>query len=455
MFNIRKNNINNIKITETVLRDGHQSLMATRMKINDIEPIISIMDEVGYDSVECWGGATYDVCMRYLNEDPWERLRILKKGFKKTKLQMLLRGQNLLGYRHYSDDVVEAFIGNAIINGIDNIRIFDALNDIRNITKAAEIAKREGAHVQLAMSYTTGTAYDNKYWIELAKTMEQMGADSLCIKDMAGLLLPYTAEDLIKNLKKHIKIPINLHSHCTSGVAPYTYLKAIEAGCDWIDTAISPFSMGTSQPSTEIIYEIIKTKYNCSKLNDEKLKLVSAYFKKIRKEAENNGMIKSDVMNIDIDTHQYQIPGGMLSNLKKQIEEQKIAVSFPELLKEIPIVREELGEPPLVTPTSQIIGTQAIFNIIGGERYKIISNQTKALVKGEYGKTAKVISDEIKRKIIGNAEEIKCRPADLLQPELSNSKNMFFEKGNYILEKELSYILFPQIAEKFYKKIND
>ena len=442
---------NPLKITETVLRDAHQSLMATRMRTEDMLPIIETMDEAGYDSVECWGGATFDVCMRFLDEDPWERLRVLRKGFRKTKLQMLLRGQNLLGYRHYSDDVVDAFVRKAVSNGIDIIRIFDALNDIRNLERAVLAAKKEGAHVQLAMAYTTGKAYTLNYWRILARQMADMGADSICIKDMAGLLTPYNAEKLVKVVKKTTKLPVHVHSHCTSGLAPMTYLKAIEAGCDGIDTAISPFSMGTSQPATEAMYTVMKNTDRCPELKEDKLLQTAEYFREYRRWAEKEGLIDIKMMDADTKTLHYQIPGGMLSNLYSQIREQGMEDRYAEVLREVPRVRRDLGEPPLVTPSSQIVGTQAVLNVATGKRYKMVSQQTKALLNGEYGRTARPFNESLQKKVLGNKPPVTCRPADLLEPEWYRMK---IRQGDQFKNDEelLSYILFPQTAEAFLKK---
>lgn len=438
-----------LKFTETILRDGHQSLMATRMRTADMLPIAAALDEVGYDSIECWGGATFDVCMRYLNEDPWERLRLLRKKFKKTKLQMLLRGQNLLGYRHYPDDVVDMFIRKSAANGIDIFRIFDAFNDVRNLERAVYAAKKEGAHVQLAMAYTAGKAYTSKYWRNLAKELESLGADSICVKDMAGLLLPYDAGQLIKMLKKTVRVPVHLHSHCTSGVAPMTYLKAVEAGCDGIDTALSPFAMGTSQPATEVMYKTLKEAGVHTKLNEKAMTKAAEYFKDIRRQAEQSGLLDIKMLDVDTETLRYQIPGGMLSNLYMQMKEQNTQSRFKDVLKEIPKVREELGEPPLVTPSSQIVGTQAVFNVMTGERYKMVSKQTKAILKGEYGKTIRPFSKAVQKKVLGNEECITCRPADLLTHEFYKRKQELGEKAPTD-EAVLAYILFPQSAEAFY-----
>ncbi len=438
-----------VKFTETILRDAHQSLMATRMRTSDMLPIASVLDEIGYDSVECWGGATFDVCMRYLNEDPWERLRLLRRRFRKTKLQMLLRGQNLLGYNHYPDDVVDAFIRKSVDNGIDIFRIFDALNDTRNLERSVNAAKQEGAHVQMAMSYTVGKKYTLKYWKRLAKDFEEMGADSICIKDMAGLLMPYEAERLIKMLKRTVQVPIQLHSHCTSGVAPMTYLKAIDAGCDGIDTALSPLAMGTSQPATEVMFKTLDAAGINVELNESAMTKATEYFREFRRYAEQKGMIDIKMMDVDTETLRYQVPGGMLSNLYSQLKEQNMEEKFSEVLKEVPRVREDLGEPPLVTPSSQIVGTQAVFNVMTGERYKMVSKQTKAILKGEYGRTIRPFNKSVQKKVLGNEEPISCRPADLLSPEYFNKKKELGDKAP-TEEILLAYILFPQSAEAFY-----
>ncbi|TYP48680.1 oxaloacetate decarboxylase subunit alpha [Thermosediminibacter litoriperuensis] len=436
-----------VGITDTILRDAHQSLIATRMKIEEMLPIAEKLDEVGFHSLEVWGGATFDSCIRYLNEDPWIRLRKLKEKIKKTPLQMLLRGQNLLGYRHYPDDVVELFVKKSIENGIDIIRIFDALNDIRNMQKSIEVAKKCGAHVQGTVVYTISPVHDNEYFVSLAKNLVEMGIDSLCIKDMAGLLAPYNAYDLITRLKQEIKVPVQLHSHYTSGMASMTYLKAVEAGVDVIDTAISPFAMGTSQPATETMVAVLKETPYDTGLDMELLSDIAEYFKKVR----SGYKIDSVVTMVDTAVINYQIPGGMLSNLTSQLKEQNALNKLPEVLKEVPRVREDLGYPPLVTPTSQIVGTQAVINVITGERYKVVINEVKNYVRGLYGRPPAPIKPEIKQKIIGDEEIITCRPADLLEPELEKA----FKAVAYYLEKEedvLTYALFPQIAMKFFQE---
>jgi len=439
-----------IKITETVLRDAHQSLIATRMKTEDMLPVIEKMDKVGYHSLECWGGATFDACLRFLNEDPWERLRKIRDKAKNTKLQMLLRGQNLLGYKHYADDVVEYFVQKSIANGIDIIRIFDALNDPRNVEVAIKATKKEGGHAQGAVCYTISPFHDLDQFVKDAKTLVEMGADSICIKDMAGLLTPYAAYDLVKALKENIKVPIQLHTHYTSGVASMTYLKAIEAGCDVVDCAISPMSMGTSQPPTEAIVATLQgTKYDTG-YDLKLLSEIADYFRPFREAYLKSGLLDTKVMGVDINTLLYQVPGGMLSNLVSQLKQFGKEDKFQEVLAEVPRVREDLGYPPLVTPTSQIVGTQAVMNVISGERYKMVPKETKALVKGEYGKTPAPIKEEIVRKIIGDEERITCRPADLLEPELDDIRN---EMKEYLEQDEdiLSYALFPQVAKKFFE----
>lgn len=441
-----------VKITETALRDAHQSLIATRMTLEDMLPIAEKLDNVGFYALEVWGGATFDSCLRFLNEDPWERLRQLKKVFKKTKLQMLLRGQNILGYRHYPDDVVEEFVKKSIENGIDIIRIFDALNDLRNIETSVKATKKYGGHAQVAISYTTSPIHNIKYYVELAKDMEKMGADSICIKDMSGILIPYVAEELVKELKKVVKVPINIHSHFTSGIANQTYMKSIEAGADIIDTAISPLGNGTSQPATEpMIASLQGSKAYPEGINMELLLEVSEYFKVLRDKYLEEGLLNPKVLNVDVNTLIYQVPGGMLSNLVSQLKSQGQEDKFDEVLKEVPRVREDFGYPPLVTPMSQMVGTQAVFNVILGERYKMVPNEAKNYVKGLYGKPTTPISDEIRKKIIGDEEVFTGRPADLMEPQLDQFRN---EIKEYMEQEEdvLSYALFPEIALEFFKQ---
>ena len=413
-------------------------------------PIVPKMDQVGYYAVECWGGATFDACLRFMKEDPWERLRKLRDGFKHTKLQMLLRGQNILGYRHYADDVVEFFVQKSIANGIDIIRIFDALNDLRNVKTAVKATKKEGGHAQLALCYTLSDVHTMEYWVDIAKRIEDMGADSICIKDMAGLLVPYQAQELVHNLKEAVSIPIDLHTHYTSGVASMTLLKAIEAGCDIIDTAISPFAMGTSQPATEVMVETLKgTPYDTG-LDNNLLSEIADYFRPIREEALKSGLMSTKVLGVDIQALLYQVPGGMLSNLISQLKTLGAEDKYTDVLKEIPRVRADFGYPPLVTPSSQIVGTQAVFNVVMGERYKNVTKESKAVVRGEYGQTPAPISDEIRKKIIGDEKPITCRPADLLKPELGKIEEEM-KQWKQQDEDILSYALFPQVAEEFFK----
>ncbi len=439
-----------IKITETILRDAQQSLIATRMSTEEMLPIIDKMDQVGYHAVECWGGATFDACLRFLKEDPWERLRKFREGFKQTKLQMLFRGQNILGYRPYADDVVEYFVQKSVANGIDIIRIFDCLNDLRNLQTAITAAGKEKAHAQVALSYTLGDAYTLDYWKDIAKRIEDMGADSICIKDMAGLLLPYQASKLVSALKETVDLPIEIHTHYTSGVASMTYLKAVEAGADIIDTAISPFAMGTSQPATEVMVETLKgTPYDTG-LDQEILSEIADYFRPIRDHALETGLLNPKNMGVDIKTLLYQVPGGMLSNLTSQLNEQGAEDKLYDVLKEVPRVRKDLGEPPLVTPSSQIVGTQSVLNVLMGERYKIASKETKDMLLGKYGATVKPMNEEVKEKVIGNEQPITCRPADLLEPELDKLKSEM-EIWSEQEEDVLSYALFPQVAMDYFK----
>ncbi len=439
-----------IKITETILRDAHQSLIATRMSTEQMLPIIEKMDKVGYHSVECWGGATFDASLRFLKEDPWERLRKIKDGFKNTKLQMLFRGQNILGYRHYADDVVEYFVQKSVANGIDIIRIFDCLNDIRNLETAVRAANKEGAHAQIALSYTLGDAYTLDYWKNIAKRIEDMGANSICIKDMAGLLVPYEATKLVTALKESTDLPIQLHTHYTSGVASMTYLKAVEAGVDVIDTAMSPLALGTSQPATEVMVETFKgTEYDTG-FDQNLLAEIADYFRPLQEEALKTGLLNPKVMGVNIKTLLYQVPGGMLSNLVSQLKEQGAEDKYYEVLQEIPRVRKDYGEPPLVTPSSQIVGTQAVLNVLAGERYKMVTKESKALLSGEYGETVKPFNPEVQKKAIGDKEPITCRPADLIPDELEKlEKEMAQWKEQD--EDVLSYALFPQVATEFFK----
>lgn len=439
-----------VGITETILRDAHQSQIATRMTTEQMLPIIDKMDQVGYHSVECWGGATFDACLRFLKEDPWERLRKLRDGFKHTKLQMLFRGQNILGYRHYADDVVEYFVQKSIANGIDIIRIFDAFNDLRNLETSVKACKKEGGHAQIALCYTLGEAYTLDYWKEIAKKIEEMGADSICIKDMAGLLVPYEAEALVKALKASTKLPIQLHTHYTSGVASMTYMKAVEAGCDIIDTAMSPFALGTSQPATEVMCETFRETPFDTGLDQKLLAEIADYFRPIQEEALKSGLLNPKVLGVNIKTLMYQVPGGMLSNLVSQLKDAHAEDKYYDVLEEIPRVRKDFGEPPLVTPSSQIVGTQAVLNVLMGERYKMITKESKALLHGEYGQTVKPFNPEVQKKACGDGTPITCRPADLLEPEL---REMEKEVARYKQQDEdvLSYALFPQVAVDFFK----
>jgi oxaloacetate decarboxylase alpha subunit len=420
------------------------------MTTDEILPIVEKLDQVGYHSLEAWGGATFDSCLRFLNEDPWERLRKIKDKAKNTPLQMLFRGQNILGYRHYADDIVEYFVQKSIANGIDILRIFDALNDVRNLECAINACKKEKGHVQATVCYTISPVHNIESFTTLAKQLEDMGADSICIKDMAGLLLPYTAYDLVKAMKETVKIPIQLHTHYTSGEASMVYLKAIEAGVDVIDCAMSPLAMGTSQPPTEPIVAALQgTPYDTG-YDLDKLVEISEYFKPLREKYISSGLMNAKVMGVDVNTLKYQVPGGMLSNLVSQLKQQGREDAYDEVLKEVPRVRADLGYPPLVTPSSQIVGTQAVLNVLMGERYKMISKETKGIVRGEYGKCPVEISDEIVNKIIGDEERITCRPADLLKPELENMRK---ECAEWIRQDEdvLSYALFGQVAVNYFK----
>ena len=439
-----------LKITETVLRDAHQSLIATRMTTEQMLPIVDKMDKIGYHAVECWGGATFDASLRFLKEDPWERLRKLRDGFKNTKLQMLFRGQNILGYNHYADDVVEYFVQKSIANGIDIIRIFDCLNDLRNLETAVKAANKENGHAQIALSYTLGDAYTLDYWKDMAKRIEDMGAKSLCIKDMAGLLVPTKATELVQALKESVEIPIDLHTHYTSGVASMTYVKAVEAGCDIIDTAISPFSMGTSQPATEVMVEAFKgTEYDTG-LDQAKLAEIADYFRPMREDALKSGLMNTKVLGVNIQTLRYQVPGGMLSNLVSQLKEMGQEDKYEQVLEEVPRVRKDFGEPPLVTPSSQIVGTQAVLNVVSGERYKMVTKESKKLLSGQFGQTVKPFNPEVQKKCIGDEKPITCRPADLIKPQLADIEK---EMAQYKQQDEdvLSYALFPQVATEFFK----
>ena len=439
-----------VKITETVLRDAHQSLIATRMPTEIMLPIVDKMDKVGYAAVECWGGATFDACLRFLKEDPWVRLRKLRDGFKNTKLQMLLRGQNILGYNHYADDVVEYFVQKSIANGIDIIRIFDCLNDLRNLETSVRATKKEGGHAQIALAYTIGDAYTEDYWMTIARQIEDMGADSICIKDMAGLLVPYATERLVRAMKAGSDLPLEIHTHYTSGCGSMAYMKAIEAGADIIDCAISPFAMGTSQPATEVMVGALQgTPYDTG-YDQALLKEIADYFTPYREECLRSGLMSTKVLGVNIRTLLYQVPGGMLSNMVSQLAEQGASDKLTEVLEEVPRVRKDLGEPPLVTPSSQIVGTQAVMNVLMGERYKVSSAQTKDLVAGKYGQTLRPMNPEVVKKVIGDEKPITCRPADLIEPQLPKLEE---EVAPWKQQEEdvLSYALFPQVAVDFFK----
>ena len=439
-----------IKITETVLRDAHQSLIATRMPTELMLPIVDKMDKVGYHSVECWGGATFDACLRFLKEDPWDRLRKLRDGFKNTKLQMLFRGKNILVFLHYAYVVVVYFVHKFIAKVFDIIRIFDCLNDLRNLECAVKACNKEKGHAQVALSYTLGDAYTLDYWTNIAKEIEDMGADSICIKDMAGLLLPYKATELISAMKGATKLPIQLHTHYTSGVASMTYLKAVEAGVDVIDCAMSPFALGTSQPATEVMVETFRgTPYDTG-YDQNLLAEIADYFRPYREECLKSGLMDPKVLGVNIKTLMYQVPGGMLSNMVSQLKEQNASDKYDDVLKEIPKVRKDFGEPPLVTPSSQIVGTQAVFNVLMGERYKMATDQTKDLLSGKYGRTVKPFNPEVQKKVIGDREVITCRPADLIPNELEKIESEM-KQWKQQDEDILTYALFPQVATDFFK----
>ncbi len=439
-----------VQITETILRDAHQSLIATRMSTEDMKDALQLLDKIGYFSLECWGGATFDSCVRFLNEDPWERLRFIRKNVKNTKLQMLLRGQNLLGYKHYADDVVEYFVQKSVANGIDIIRIFDALNDSRNLETAMKACKKEGGHAQGAICYTISPAHTFEQYLKDAKYLVEAGADSICIKDMAGLLLPYTAYDLVKVLKEHVKLPIQVHTHYTAGTASMTYIKAAEAGADILDCALSPFSQGTSQPPTESIVAALRgTPYDTGLVLAD-INEISQIFKTVREKYLKSGLLNPKVMGVDINTLIYQVPGGMLSNLVNQMKEAGKEDQLQDVLKEVPKVREDFGYPPLVTPTSQIVGTQSVMNVISGERYKMVPKESKDLVAGKYGKTPVAIKQEIIDKILKGEKPITHRPADDIAPALEETRN---EMKEYLEQEEdvLTYAMFPKVAKDFFE----
>lgn len=440
-----------VKITETILRDAHQSQAATRMRLDEMLPMAAKLDSVGYYSIECWGGATFDTCLRFLNEDPWERLRILKKAMPKTPLQMLFRGQNILGYKHYADDVVDEFVKKSISNGISIMRIFDALNDPRNMEQAIKSCKKYGGNCEATISYTTSPVHTNEYFIALAKTLEDMGADTICIKDMAGILLPYVAYDLVKGMKAVLnkKTKIHLHTHQTAGIGNQTYLKAIEAGVDIIDCALSAMGNGTSQPATEPMVAILKDTPYDTGLDIKLLNEISTYFEKVADRLKADGWLTDKSLKTDVNALIYQVPGGMLSNLVGQLKKANAMDKYDQVLAEVPLVRKDLGYPPLVTPTSQIVGTQAVFNVLNG-RYKTVTNETKGILKGEYGKLLAEPNKELVKQILGDKKPITCRPADLLSPELDKYRA---EIAEYLQQDEdvLSYALFPEVAIQFFK----
>ncbi len=435
-------------ITDTILRDAHQSQAKTRMRIEDMLPALEVLDSIGYWSIECWGGATFDACMRFLNEDPWERLRTIKKHMPNTKLQMLFRGQNILGYKHYADDVVEAFCKKSIENGIDVVRVFDALNDPRNLEAAIKFVKEYGGMCEAAISYTTSPVHNEDYFVKLACTLEKMGADTICIKDMANLLLPYDAYSLVKKLKENVGVPIHLHTHNTAGTGDMTNLLAAKAGVDIVDCALSPLANGTSNPATESLVATLKGTERDTGLDLNKLSKAAEHFRKVAADLKARGDLDPKVLNVDSNTLLYQVPGGMLSNLMGQLKDNNAEDKLYDVLAEVPRVRKDFGYPPLVTPTSQIVGTQAVLNVLMGERYKMITKESKGLLKGEYGQLPGEVNAEVRKKAIGDEEVITCRPADLLKPELKK----YEEEAKDVAKCEedvLSYALFPQVARKF------
>ncbi len=440
-------------ITDTVLRDGHQSQAATRMTTAEMLPHCEMLDKVGYFSLECWGGATYDSCLRFLNEDPWERLRQLRKALPNTKLQMLLRGQNLLGYRPYADDVVEAFVQKAIENGIDIIRCFDALNDLRNMRTAVKATKKYGGIAEIALSYTESPVHDEDYFVALAKEIEEMGADMICIKDMANLLLPYKAYSLVKRLKAATKLPIVLHTHNTTGTGDMVLMKAIEAGVDVVDTCLSPLGSGTSQPATEtLVATMAGTEYDTGLDLNLLAKLADAFRPVADRLTKDGWRDPSRVLGVDVKTLQYQVPGGMLSNLIGQLKQANAMDKYYDVLAEVPVVRKDFGYPPLVTPTSQIVGTQAVMNVLGGEKYKMVPKESKDLLAGRYGKLPAEVNEEVRKKCIGDTPVITHRYADDLAPEMDSLREEVKAKGWYTCEEDvLSYALFPKVAPKFFE----
>lgn len=453
-INVNDKNAKKVLITETILRDAHQSQAATRMRIDEMIPALDALDKIGYYSLEAWGGATFDSCLRFLNEDPWERLRTLKSYLKKTPIQMLLRGQNLLGYRHYADDLVEKFVEKSIENGVTVVRVFDALNDPRNLETSMKAIKKYGGVCEATISYTTGPVYTDEYFVNLAKTLESMGADNICLKDMANLLLPFDAYRLVKALKENLRpeTKLHLHTHNTTGTGDMVYLMAILAGVDIVDTALSPLGNGTSQPATEPLVATLKgTPYDTG-ISIEELLPVVKHFKTVEKRLKDDGILTDKVKGIDVNTLIYQVPGGMLSNLINQLKKAGKEDKLSECLAEVPNVRKDCGYPPLVTPSSQIVGTQAVMNVITGERYKMVTKETKDLFAGKYGKLPLPVNEEVAKKVLGNAERITCRPADLLKPEYEEVKKKVIELGYYEKEEDvLSYAVFEQVAENFFK----
>jgi len=453
-INVNDKNAKKVLITETILRDAHQSQAATRMRIDEMIPALDALDKIGYYSLEAWGGATFDSCLRFLNEDPWERLRTLKSYLKKTPIQMLLRGQNLLGYRHYADDLVEKFVEKSIENGVTVVRVFDALNDPRNLETSMKAIKKYGGVCEATISYTTGPVYTDEYFVNLAKTLESMGADNICLKDMANLLLPFDAYRLVKALKENLRpeTKLHLHTHNTTGTGDMVYLMAILAGVDIVDTALSPLGNGTSQPATEPLVATLKgTPYDTGISIEELLPIVK-HFKTVEKRLKDDGILTDKVKGIDVNTLIYQVPGGMLSNLINQLKKAGKEDKLSECLAEVPNVRKDCGYPPLVTPSSQIVGTQAVMNVITGERYKMVTKETKDLFAGKYGKLPLPVNEEVAKKVLGNAERITCRPADLLKPEYEEIKKKVIDLGYYEKEEDvLSYAVFEQVAENFFK----
>lgn len=436
-------------VTDTILRDAHQSQAATRMRLSDMLPACEVLDSIGYYSLECWGGATFDACMRFLNEDPWERLRALRKALPHTKLQMLFRGQNILGYKHYADDVVDAFCRKSIENGIDIIRIFDALNDVRNLEQAIKSTKKYGGEVEATLSYTISPIHSEEYFVSLAKQLEEMGADAICIKDMANLLLPMTAYSLVRKLKETVSVPIHLHTHNTTGTGDMVLLMAAFAGVDIVDTALSPLANGTSQPATESLVATLKGTPRDTGLDLNKMSKAAAHFRKVAARLQEQGSLDPKVLRVDTNTLLYQVPGGMLSNLISQLKQANAEEKYYDVLAEIPRVRKDYGYPPLVTPSSQIVGTQAVLNVLSGERYKTFTKESKAMLRGEYGKLPGEVNAEVREKAgIRPEDVITCRPADLLQPELPKYREEFREIAKSD-EDVLSLVLFPQVAPKF------